>query len=1716
MGAVIGLAVTGGLTFRQDSNSRVSQYGPASPSAESPLPAPARTAGSAAGGPRFQGALTEPYLFLDPSNAAPGQVVTVRGQNFCPTSECQFIRLTLDGAEVATKIEVSGDGAFSADVRAAAAYGMHQIVAEQAGKTGLLRDAKPLIVGRIEIENSNEEEPKEREYFPPPPVPDVPRPAWANAFEFQPNIGWGGRAVAVDVNPINASEAWAAAETGGLFKTSNGGTTWAHYAPNGQFRMFDVKYASADGQRVIATSAYDTRVINGGGILVSSNGGASWSHPATAEVACPGTSRAQAFGIAVVIAANEVYVGTDCGLAISRDGGSTWSHVSNWTPGASRATPAVIARVSGANRIIDICGAYGHRRSLDSGVSWTNSTSLPGNCITEVHGLATSPIEPNVILATTAGAGAIACGGVVIFGARVYESDDGGANWTPISARFCPNRPTLVGAHLSRDNNPANFDAYVGDGVGMQRQICGSGGPGPRCGGVWSSVVLAHPDPNAIAWGPTGNCPLYVMTDGGPSTTADCGASWTEVGGGNNGFQALQLYEVANQVHPTATDVYFGTQDNSLWASSDNGNTWPSNTCCEGFNFQLGRSTPTSAGQTIAYTACGACSNLKSEALFAGQTGWNNPPGGGGSPIYIDTGVYLQWSIPNAPTNTVSQLYLSINTGGSWMPVSGAMIAESLNGPAKVSGSAANPTLIQAFNRAGGGIGLRRVTNTRSGTPAVSAELFPGSVVSYCMAQGTFVCPPVFGVNPAAPNHVIVADRTTNAMRVSTDGGASWQIDLGLTDLLTNHGQRLFIASANPLAHVIQWDPVNTARIYVGSDDGGVIASFDSGVTWARLNESTGIVNASNFAFDEVQNRVLAASYGRGLWRLDLSTADISVAKSAPAVAGAQIRYAITVTNNGPLLVAENAIMTDTLPAGTTFARLSTPGETSGWECVTPAVGASGSLTCRNAALFSTAGPQVFNLVVDVDISVADMGVICNVANGRSDNLDTSLGNNTGSACSVVQKIIVDRGGDSNEMACTAAPNDCTLRGAINKVHLLGATGMVIRFNPGLVRVTLDASLPALTATGTSIAGLAGVPVIDGIGIASGPMFRIDTDEARISGLDLVNAPDINILVASGQRNEIDNNTVGFYRGLANCGAFGSGRFSSIGIEIDADGFGGVNPSVWIHDNLVACNSSFGIIAYGGDDVVIGITPEGSIGRNWVGMDVSNNVFPNGVGIGLLANGANGARRNRIRNNVIAHNNDAGVWLNGTGVQNLNSTASNNISANIINNNGKNNGAGGIYLSNAAFFNGIGGSNEGDDNLIYANAGNGISHYSSDFNAILGNQIGATQDGQGNNTGNGILIDKSDGTWVGGIFVLLGSFERGNIIGGNTLNGVLLANEAKNTTITGNRIGVDGASVARPNGANGVAIQSGAYSNTVGGETVARINIIVNNGGNGIAIEGSTTSTNTITLNDIGVNSALLAAQTPNLDRQRSGVPAQPSLALPNQGYGIALIGAFGNSVRDGNYIAHNGFGGILATSGAHHNVFGPGDSIFRNAGSGIEFAGAATQWNRVMTEAISYNGRDGIEQYSGAANNAWVATETFGNGGLGIDLEAEAINGNIPSAGYPVITSVLRSAGNVTLIGTSDATYFGIGDANTTRVYIFHGGLDPSGYGEGQTFDRELTTDVNGIWQTTLSEGATPRCYAAYNRSFGFFFLGSYDYGSEFSPSTCVPKKAHLPRILR
>jgi uncharacterized repeat protein (TIGR01451 family) len=126
-------------------------------------------------------------------------------------------------------------------------------------------------------------------------------------------------------------------------------------------------------------------------------------------------------------------------------------------------------------------------------------------------------------------------------------------------------------------------------------------------------------------------------------------------------------------------------------------------------------------------------------------------------------------------------------------------------------------------------------------------------------------------------------------------------------------------------------------------------------------------------------------------------SADLVITKTTPATTapqGSTINYTITVTNNGPS-AASAVTMTDALPATLLFQSISAP---AGFNCTTPAVGATGTITCTGASLTNGAS-AIFALAVKV--SPTATGSIVNSASAGSSTSDPNPGNSSVGAAAI-------------------------------------------------------------------------------------------------------------------------------------------------------------------------------------------------------------------------------------------------------------------------------------------------------------------------------------------------------------------------------------------------------------------------------------------------------------------------------------------------------------------------------------------------------------------------------------------------------------------------------------------------------------------------------------------------------------------------------------------
>jgi hypothetical protein len=101
---------------------------------------------------------------------------------------------------------------------------------------------------------------------------------------------------------------------------------------------------------------------------------------------------------------------------------------------------------------------------------------------------------------------------------------------------------------------------------------------------------------------------------------------------------------------------------------------------------------------------------------------------------------------------------------------------------------------------------------------------------------------------------------------------------------------------------------------------------------------------------------------------------------------------------------AANPAFTDSLPAEVSFRSL-TPAP--GWTCITPAVGAGGSIFCSSATSIGVNASVSFPLQVRVNISVTDGTVISNTVNATTTTTDSISSNNSATAMTTARKPVL-------------------------------------------------------------------------------------------------------------------------------------------------------------------------------------------------------------------------------------------------------------------------------------------------------------------------------------------------------------------------------------------------------------------------------------------------------------------------------------------------------------------------------------------------------------------------------------------------------------------------------------------------------------------------------------------------------------------------------------
>jgi photosystem II stability/assembly factor-like uncharacterized protein len=387
------------------------------------------------------------------------------------------------------------------------------------------------------------------------------------------NIGpfRGGRSTAVTGVRGQIFTYYMGTTGGGVWKTTNGGTTWNNIS-DGYFKtggIGDVTVAPSDPNIVfVGTGEAPVRAVktsHGDGVYKSTDAGATWKHmglSATRHISRVYIHPKNPNKVYVAAQGNPWGPNEERGIYLSEDGGVTWKKILHVNENSGMADLSVDA----TNPDIMMATSWDFNRKpwvVQSGGPGSRvfKTTDGGDTWKEVHkGLpdlkgkmrvAISPANPKVVYLTIEALGDK--GGV-------YRSDDGGESFKQTT-----NDPTTYARawyfmHVIADPNDED-ELWVMNSYAM-KSIDG--------GKTFTGVHGSHLDHHDMWINPDDSDNMINGNDGGGSVTYDGGETWSTLMNQPTG----QFYRViTDNQHPYR--IYSGQQDNSAIAinssTQDNG-----------------------------------------------------------------------------------------------------------------------------------------------------------------------------------------------------------------------------------------------------------------------------------------------------------------------------------------------------------------------------------------------------------------------------------------------------------------------------------------------------------------------------------------------------------------------------------------------------------------------------------------------------------------------------------------------------------------------------------------------------------------------------------------------------------------------------------------------------------------------------------------------------------------------------------------------------------------------------------------------------------------------------------------------------------------------------------------------------------------------------------------------------------------------------------------
>lgn len=725
-------------------------------------------------------------------------------------------------------------------------------------------------------------------------------------------------AVAVDTADATGNTAYIGGAQGGVWKTTDGGTTWTPLTdsqfslaigslaidPNNHLNVY-----AGTGEENFSDDSY-----YGGGLLRSSDGGSTWTAIGTSYFGGAFGARSPFFGGAfigsiaiqpgagastpVLLVASEFGGGAQyyySGISRSTDGGTTWTHVLPTTFDTNAFGVSVLF-VNNTTAYAAIGNPYGDAndgvyKSTDAGQTWTpangsGSTALISGASAGKITLVAAPSNPAMLYASIQSPATLGLAGM-------FKSTDGGTTWNSITtplgtggmgstADFCVNQCWYDMALSVSPINPALI--YAGGSINNLPNPQGSVFMSTDGGTTWSSVdlnLLVHTDVHAISFG-TGGSKLYVGSDGGMWSTANVGTTTPTWSNLNAQLALTQFYPTFTMNGATPNLTIIGTQDNGTQIYSGN-LAWTYSTCGDGFSTAINP-----ANNSIMWAVCNGHILLNSvnggTSWFRADSGINyNAPG--------PPALTMDYQNPNTLYAGTANVWQTTNGAATpWVSISASLVG--VSGAGAITTIAVSPVSSTTLFAGTSNSLVWFTTNTGGTWTQIPSGLPPRYVT---MVQGDPQNSATFYVTFSGFGGFATGDTFGHVFSCSTTTAVCTDISSNLPNIPAND---------------LVIDPANSSVLYVATDL-GVFRSTNGGGSWSTFSNGLPNVAVLGLRIHIPSRTLLAATHGRSAWEMVVPNGGATPSTTAITLAP----QTVAVGSVGP--VAMTATVTPTSGSGT-------------------------------------------------------------------------------------------------------------------------------------------------------------------------------------------------------------------------------------------------------------------------------------------------------------------------------------------------------------------------------------------------------------------------------------------------------------------------------------------------------------------------------------------------------------------------------------------------------------------------------------------------------------------------------------------------------------------------------------------------------------------------------------------------------------------------------